>query len=178
MSRTAFWILLPFLIIFVVGMLWVDIFTGGIKSVNGQIGIAGICFVVAALGFAVYDAERFRWAGKIVAAFVLFSYVAYAVEEWFFSGHSWNYALGTRSAASPTNSLWGLIEYGLPALCYLLWDRFHWRKEESPTDARYNDEDVDGDDWEEDKEHEEKLTIGRSNACRTGAGPGAADTRR
>ena len=121
------------------------------KRQNGQIGIAGICFVVGALGFAVYDADRFRWAGKIVAAFVLSSYVAYAVEEWFFSGHKWNYAWGSRSAASPMNSLWGLLEYGFPALCYLVWDRFHWREKNLDVSDELDKEDWGGEDWDEDE---------------------------
>ena len=164
MSRAAFWILLPFLVIFVAGMLWVDVYTGAIASVKSQIGIGGICVVIGALGFAFYDIKRFRWAGKVVAAFVLLSYVAYTVEEWFFSSHKWNYALGSHSAASPMNSLWGLLEYGFPALCYLLWDRFHWRKEEVRADAEYTEEDRDDEDWEEDEEHKDQLTDGRSNA--------------
>lgn len=157
MSRTAFWILLPFLVIFVAGMLWVDIFTGAISTSGGRILIVGICVVIGALGFAFYDIKRFRWAGKVVATFVFLSYAAYAIDEWFFSGHNWNYASGTRSAASPTNSLWGMIEYGIPALCYLSWDRFHWRKDEIYTDAEHKAKDTA---WAEDEEHEDELTDG------------------
>ena len=76
MSRAAFWILLPFLTIFVIGMLWVDIFTGAINGIKGRITIAGVCFVVGALGLAFYDAKRFWWAGKVVATFVLLSSTA------------------------------------------------------------------------------------------------------
>ena len=148
MDRTAFWILLPFLMVFVVGMLWADIFTGAISTLNGRVFVVGMCAVVGALGLAFYDGERFWWAGRFVAAFIFLVYVGYVIDEWFFSGQKWNTALGSRSAASPINSVLGLIVYGVPAFWYVFTGNLSWRKEKPAEDWEYDEEDGDMDDEE------------------------------
>ena len=150
MSRTAFWVLLPFLLIFVGGMLWVVIFTGAINTASGRIGIVGLCIVIGALGLAFYDSEHFWWAGRFVAAFVFLAYASYVIDEWFFSGHRWNYAMLSHSAASPINSVLGLITYGVPAFWYVFTGKFHRRGNNDVTSYEYTgDEDGDEDQLDE-----------------------------
>ena len=145
MSRTMFWVLLPFLAIFVGGMLWADIFTGAISTAGGRILAVGMCVVICALGFAVYDSERFWWAGRFVAAFVFLAYASYIIDEWFFSGHSWNYALGSHSAASPINAILGMVAYGVPASWYVFTGKFHRREDHDVTHEYVDVEDDDDD---------------------------------
>lgn len=157
MSRTAFWLLLPFLIVFVAGMLWVDVFTGAINTTGGRILAAGICVVIGALGLAFYDSERFWWAGRFVAAFVFLAYAAYIIAEWFFSGHRWNYALGSHSAASPVNSVLGMIAYGVPAFWYVFTGKFRRREDDHVPYQHVGDEDDDEDYLDEaDEEHDDR----------------------
>lgn len=153
MGRTAFWILLPFLMIFVIGMLWVDIFRGTFGSIGVRITIVGICAVVGALGLIFYDLERFWWAGKLVAAFILLTYVAYVIGEWFFSGHKWNYAWRSGSAASPLNSILGLVVFGIPAFFYLFGEQFRWHGKEPDAEPRHFNKDIDDEDGDKDEEH-------------------------
>jgi len=150
MSRAAFWLLLPFLAIFVCGMLWVDFFTGAINTAGGRVLAAGICVVIGTLGLAFYDSERFWWAGRFVAAFVFFAYASYIIDEWFFSGHRWNYAMLSHSAASPVNSVLGMIAYGVPAFWYVFTGKFHRRGNNDVTSYEYTgDEDGDEDQLDE-----------------------------
>lgn len=147
MSRAAFWLLLPFLAIFVCGMLWVDFFTGAINTAGGRVLAAGICVVIGTLGLAFYDSERFWWAGRFVAAFVFFAYASYIIDEWFFSGHRWNYAVLSRSAASPVNSVLGMIAYGVPAFWYVFTGKFHRRGNDDVTPYEYTGDEDDDEDY-------------------------------
>ena len=102
------------------------------------------------LGLAFYDSERFWWAGRFVAAFVFFAYASYIIDEWFFSGHSWNYAMLSHSAASPVNSVLGMIAYGVPAFWYVFTGKFHRRGNNDVTSYEYTgDEDGDEDQLDE-----------------------------
>ena len=156
MSRTAFWLLLPFLLTFVGGMLWVVIFTGAISTAGGRISIVGVCVVIGALGLAFYDSQRFWWAGRFVAAFVFLAYASYIIAEWFFSGHKWNYAIASHSAASPVNAVSGMIAYGVPAFWYVFTGKFHHRgNDDVPPYENTGDEDGDEDQPDEvDEEHD------------------------
>ena len=147
MSRAAFWLLLPFLAIFVCGMLWVDFFTGAINTAGGRVLAAGICVVIGTLGLAFYDSERFWWAGRFVAAFVFFAYPSYIIDEWFFSGHRWNYAVLSRSAASPVNSVLGMIAYGVPAFWHVFTGKFHRRGNDDVTPYEYTGDEDDDEDY-------------------------------
>lgn len=150
MSRTSFWILLPFLLAFIAGMLWVDFFTGTVHTAGGKAGIVGMCVVVGALGLASYNSDRFWWAGRFVAVFVFVAYAAYVIDEWFFSGHPWNYAWASHSAASPLNAVAGLITYGIPAFWYVFTGKFRPDEKECQEDF-YEDEPVD-EDWTDERE--------------------------
>ncbi len=152
MSRTSFWILLPFLLTLAGIMVWIDFFLGAVYTVEGCLVTLGVFVIFGALGLAFYDSKRFWWAGFFLATCLFFLYMAYVIYEWFFTGHPWNYAWASHSAASPLNAVAGLVTYGIPAFWYVFTGKFRPDEKECQEDFYEDEQDDEDEDWTDESE--------------------------
>lgn len=116
-SRFIFWILTPVLLLFLI----LSPFLSDHWSVESVILVAGLDVLAVLLILALYNAERFHWAGRAATGLVFLAYLAYLVDE-IASGHSWRF--GPHSEPTPLNALLGLLIIGVPCLRYTLLGRF------------------------------------------------------
>jgi hypothetical protein len=82
--------------------------------------------LLVTLCLSLNNPVRFRWASRCVTAVVFCAYLAYLIEEVFWSGKNLM-DTGDRSEASPANAILGFIAIGLPCLWYALLGRFTFR---------------------------------------------------
>lgn len=139
-SRIIRWSLTPFVILFAIlmpGLLdkWTPM---------GIVVMAGMEFMCIALLAGFWLPSRFgRWAFRGLAGAVFLAYLAYLIDEFFFSETPFS-MFESRANASPRNALLGFIVIGLPSLWYAILGRFSL----SPTqpESKIDDPDVEPDD--------------------------------
>ncbi len=107
--RRMFWALLPAVAGFVVIMANArvndPVRTGTALLIEGSLGTALLMLLLV-----LWDADRFRWAGRALAALIFVAYGAYAIAE--------------------RQGIFGLVLLGAPALWYACTGRFSLRKTE------------------------------------------------
>jgi hypothetical protein len=109
------WTLVPVLVLFAISTpTLVRSWTVERAVLAGGMSAVALCYAATLIW-----PRRLRWGGRVVAGAVFATYVAYAVHEWFFSGNTFRLA-EPRSAASPRNSLLGLLIIGMPCLIYAI----------------------------------------------------------
>ena len=116
-SRVIVWILAPIVILFIL----VTPFRQGEWSAETVILLVGVDALGVLLLLALYNPERFHWAGRAATGLVFLAFAAYLIDE-ISSGGSWHF--GPRSEPSSLNALIGLLVFGVPCLRYTLFARF------------------------------------------------------
>ena len=121
-SRFIFWSLAPVLALSALVLPFL------VRNWNATsiLGVTSIELLLVTLCFSLHNPVRFRWASRCVTAIVFFGYLAYLIDEVFWSGRDLLDA-GNRSEASPWNAILGFIAIGLPCLWYTLLGRFTFR---------------------------------------------------
>jgi uncharacterized membrane protein len=110
-SRFIFWSLTPVLALCAV-VLPLVVREWNATSVFWVISIE---ILLVTLILSLYSPVRFRWASRFVTAIVFCAYLAYVIDEIFWSGKS---LMDTE--ASARNAILGFIVIGLPCLWYTL----------------------------------------------------------
>lgn len=124
-SRFLFWTLGPCLLLFI---LCLAVFREDWTSKGGV--ITALLIAMASLLFLkLYDTRRFHWAGRVVAGMVFLAYAGYFIEEVLTDPHPFS-GPPRPSEPSAIKALFGLFIFGLPGLCYALFSRTTWGKEE------------------------------------------------
>jgi hypothetical protein len=103
MSRTSRIILTPVLLGFALLLPFIPEWTFA-----RAVLVAGLMATSLALLLGMWNPVRFWWALRLVAASVFFSYAAYFVSEFLFTGRPRNW-----------DALKGLLHLGIPALIYV-----------------------------------------------------------
>ena len=113
-SRFIFWVLSPFLLLFVFAMPFVVHEWWPWSNVL----VFALDAIVVLLLLALYDVKRFWWAARGVTAIVFLSFVVYLADQ-IRSGKPWRFG-----QEPPLEALLGLLIVGLPSLRYTLVGRF------------------------------------------------------
>ena len=89
------WTLAP---VFLVCALLSGMFTYGVAlvgkffpaAIGGTLTAVLLCAILM-----LYNPQRFPWAGRLVTATIFAAYLAYAIDEWFFTDHEfgWNHTI-------------------------------------------------------------------------------------
>jgi len=126
-SRFVRWTLTPFVLVFAIFMpLCIDDWTLTSAVVMG--GLELMCLSILA-GFWL-PARFGYWAFRVLTGLVFTVYLAYLIEEFFFTDKP--FSLSSRSgSASPLNALLGFLLIGLPSLLFTLFGRFSFRADPS-----------------------------------------------
>lgn len=124
-TPTIFWILAPFLIIFMASMPFL--------IPKWTLGATITIIVVELLSVSVFlgflNPVRFHFAWRIVGAIIFLTYLSYLVIMLIES--KGNFTVGKKSEATASNALLGLIIFGLPGLSYAIFGRLiFWKKPE------------------------------------------------
>lgn len=128
-SRFLFWALAPCLLF---SSIIVPLSIG--EWTPARVAVAAVWSISCILGiFALYDARRFWWATRSVTATIFVAYAVYLIYEFVFDVKPFE-LVGSRSEASPRNSLLGFVIIGLPCLWYTVFGRFSFRKRPTPED--------------------------------------------
>jgi hypothetical protein len=136
-SRFIFWVLTPFIIIFMIVMtIIIPLVNPKLNSIQivliAFFWITGISLIIG-----LFNPERYSWAFRIVTAMIFLLFLGYTVYE------LWQHKgilplLKARSEDSPINALLGLIIVGFPSLAYTVFGKF--MSDEDFDDQKNDDE--------------------------------------
>ncbi len=131
-----FWLLAPWLIVFMIVLLWIE-------KDNALALIVGLELLAALVLLGLFDSQRFGWAWRGVGGLLFLGFLAYFVSMLIEGGGAVRLPR-RKGEANVINALLGLIVFGLPGLCYAMFGRLTWRSQES-VDDNVDDEDNAGD---------------------------------
>ena len=132
-TPTIFWILAPFLLIFMISMPFL-IPVWNVSAVITMISLESLSLLVF---IGLFNPEKFHFAWRGVGLIIFLAYISYAIIMLIESKGAFTIPK-RRSETNVFNALLGLIVFGIPGLSYAIFGRLtFWKDSDASDDEKY-----------------------------------------